>query len=280
MDTLGSSRCFQGRFKEALALHEKAIEGMKKTPPTNQEDIFIAMGNLGRVLWRYFRYEEAKEIHTEAVEGMKKVLGPAHLQTLVAMEDLAMSYLDCGEELLDDARELMLEVRDQRRKKLGKEQPFTLLAICNFARVESARGNTEEAENMFREAIPIAERSLGENHFGTLAGKVQFAQVLVRQKRYDEAEEVFTKVIERQRYVSAAREDGDHPDRIFALWHLVQCYELHGKIDDAISKVAELEQAIKTIGGQGLGELHPFAKKLQRKRTQLEAAKKASQENV
>lgn len=280
MDILGSSRCFQGRFKEALELHEKAIEGMKKTPPTNQEDIFIAMGNLGRVLWRYFRYEEAKEIHMEAVEGMKKVLGPTHLQTLVAMEDLATSYLDCGEELLDDARELMLEVCDQRRKRLGKEQPFTLLAICNLARVESARGNTDEAENLFREAIPIAERSLGENHFGTLAGKVHFAQVLVLQKRYDEAEEVFTKVIEKQRYVSAAREDGDHPDRIFALWHLVQCYELHGKIDDAIYRVAELEQAVKTIGGQGLGKLHPFAKKLQDKRTQLEAAKKASQENA
>ena len=109
---------------------------------------------------------------------------------------------------------------------------------------------------------------------------MHFAQVLFLQKRYDEAEEVFTKVIERQQYVSAAREDGDHPDRIFALWHLVQCYELHGKIDDAIHRVAELEQAVKTIGGQGLGKLHPFAKKLQGKRSQLEAAKKASQENA
>ncbi|KAF2096847.1 tetratricopeptide repeat domain-containing protein [Rhizodiscina lignyota] len=265
MDHLGSSRCFQGRFKEALELHEKTIKGMKSTPPSNQEDLFIAMRNLGRVKWRYFQYEEAKEIHTKAMEGIAKLLGPTHPQTLGAMEDLALSYLDCGQDRLDDARDLMLKVLDQRQLTLGKEHPLSLLATSNLARVESARDNTIEAERLFRRAIPIAERSLGENHFGTLAGKVHFANVLVRQKRYDEAEEIFTKVVERQRYKSAARENGDHPDRIFAMWHLVRCYELHGKVDDALLVTAQLEQVVNTIGGQGLGKLHPFAKQLTEK---------------
>ncbi|KAF2817454.1 uncharacterized protein BDZ99DRAFT_374465 [Mytilinidion resinicola] len=280
MDILASSRCFQGRFKEALELHERAIAGMKRTPPTNPEDIFIAIGNLGRVLWRYFRYKDAMDLHKDAVEGLTKTLGPTHLQTLLGKEDLAMSYLDCGEDLLDPARKLMLEVLDQRKKRLGGEQPFTLLAICNLARVESACGNNDEAEKLFRETIPIAERTLGENHYGTLAAKVHFAIVLTRQKKYDEAEEVFTKVVERHRYESAARADGDHPDRIFALWHLVLCYELHGKVDDALLRVMELETVLTTIGGQGLGKLHPFAKRLQDKRAELETAQKAPQENI
>lgn len=273
MDTLASSKCFQGKFKESLELHEKAIAGMKESNATKEEDLFIAMGNLGRILWRYFRYEEAKNTHAQALEGLKRVLGPTHLQTLVAMEDLAMSYLDCGEKWLASAHELMLEVLSQRESRLGKEQPFTLLAICNLARVKSAMGKTVEAEALFRNALPIAERSLGANHFGTLAGKVHFAQVLVRQKRYDDAEDIFVKVVEKQRYASAAREDGDHPDRILALWYLLQCYELHGKLDDALGRVAELERVVETIGGEGLGKLHPFAQKLAKKRGELEAAK-------
>lgn len=276
LDTLGSSRCFQGRFKEALELHTRAIEGMTKTPPKNPEDIYIAKGNLGRVLWRYFRYDEAREIHMEAVEGLTRVLGPKHLQTLIAMEDLAISYLDCGEKYLEDAHKLIVEVLEQRRTRLGKEQPYTLLAICSLARVENARGNSMEAERLFREAIPVAERTLGVNHFGTLAGKVYFAQVLVRQKRYEEAEEVLVKVVEKQRYASAARDDGDHPDRIFALWQLVLCYELHGKHDFALERIKELERAVGTIGGQGLGKLHPFAQRLENKRRELESAKKGS----
>lgn len=276
MDTLGSSRCYQGRFKESLELHSKAIKGMEETEQVDKEDYYVALCNLGRINWRYFRFEEAKNFHLQALEGLKRVLGPTHLQTLVAMEDLAMSYMDCGEEFLETAHALMLEVLNQRKAKLGNEQPFTLLAICNLARVKCALGQTIEAENLFRGAIPIAEKSLGENHIGTLGGKTHFAQVLVKQKRYAEAEEIFTKVIEKERYATAARNDGEYPDRIFALWCLAQCYELHGKIDDALVRLTELRSAVDSIGGQGFGKLHPISEKIREKREELEALKNSA----
>ncbi|CZR65421.1 uncharacterized protein PAC_15321 [Phialocephala subalpina] len=280
MDTLGSSKCFQGRFKESLELHEKAIAGMKATPLTKEEDLYIAMGNLGRILWRYFRYQEARVAHEQALEGLERVLGPTHLQTLIAMEDLAVSYLDCGEQYLDRAHELITSVLSQRESRLGKEQPFTLLAICNLARVKSAMGQNVEAEALFRAALPIAERTIGVNHFGTLAGKVRFAQVLMKQGKFEEAEEVFVKVVEKQRYASAARTDGDHPDRILALWYLVLCYESHGRIEDALVRVDELDRVVATIGGEGLGRLHPFQKRLDAKREELEGVKSKAAELV
>lgn len=171
MDTLGASRCFQGRFKEAKELHEKAIDGMTRTLGPEHEDTLIAVDNLGRVMWRYFRYDEARELHWRAMTGMKKLLGSTHSHTLTAMESLAMAYLQIGkEELLEEALKLMEEVLAQRQKKLGKEQPYTLLAICNLARIKSALGEGIEAEQMMHAALLIAERNLGENHFGTLAG--------------------------------------------------------------------------------------------------------------
>jgi hypothetical protein len=280
MDILGSSRCTQGRFKESLELHEKAIAGMKKIKDLpNPEDLYIAMGNRGSMLWRYFRFDDARKVRTEVLEGLKKILGATHIQTLSAMEDLALSYIYCGEEWLDQAHDLMLEVLRQRETRYGKRHPFTLLAMCSLARVKSAMGQTAEAEKIFREGIPIAEQVLGENYIGALAGKAHFAHVLMKRKLYDEAEEVLVKVVEKKKYDLSARKDGDHPDRIYALWFLIQCYQLHGKTYRALEVLGELEEVIATIGGQGLGKLHPFAKRLTVKREELESYKTAEENN-
>ncbi|KAL8712639.1 MAG: hypothetical protein Q9220_003170 [cf. Caloplaca sp. 1 TL-2023] len=120
-----------------------------------------------------------------------------------------------------------------------------------------------------RATLPIAKRNLGEDHFGTLMGMTHLAQVLVRQRRYPEAERMLTEVTEQSRYASAARDDGEHPDRILALWYLVLCYEAHGKIVEAIAVCLELARAVATIGGEGLGLLHPFAKRLESKVEEL-----------
>lgn len=81
------------------------------------------------------------------------------------------------------------------------------------------------------------------------------------------------KVAEKQRHASSAQEDGDHPDQIIALWYMIQCYELHGKVDDALARMDELEGVIATIGGEGLGKLHPFAKTVASKRDELKQGK-------
>lgn len=265
MDVLGVSRCFQGRFEEARELHEKAIEGMTKVLGPDHEDTLLATDNLGRVMWRYFQYEVAHDLHAKAFEGLSKAksFGPTHAKTLEAKECLALSSIDLPGADLQSAHDMMLEVKRERKRRLGTEQPWTLLARCNLARIKSAMGDTAKAEKLMRKALPIAQRNLGENHFGTLMGKTHLAQVLVRQKRYDEAEYMFLDVIQRHRYGSAARDDGEHPDRIFAMRYLLKCYTEHGKFRDALDMCDQIQEAISTIGGQGLGLLHPIAKWLE-----------------
>lgn len=264
MDTLGVSRCYQGRFKDALPLHEKAIKGMTKTLGADHKDTLIAIDNLGRVYHRYFRYDEARKSHTRAVDGMKRVLGPTHLDTLVAKHSLAMTYLELGEEFLVTAHELMLYVVEQRKKKLGKENPYTLCSVCNLARIKNTLGYSDEAEGIMRAALPIAERNLGENHFGPLAGKAQLAQILVSQRRYNEAESIFIDVIQRHRYQNGAQ-NGEHLDRIMAMWYLLQCYQKQGKVEDAIHVCDEISEGLNTLGAH----LHPFYKRIVDKQKEL-----------
>jgi tetratricopeptide (TPR) repeat protein len=119
---------------------------------------------------------------------------------------------------MSPAHELMTEVLELRKKKLGREHSYTLLAICNLGIIKSALNRMDEAEEIMRAALHRAERNLGENHFGILAGRAYLANVLVRQKRYSEAEDLFTDAIQQRRYVTMARDDGEHPDRKTAMY--------------------------------------------------------------
>ncbi|KAL8712638.1 MAG: hypothetical protein Q9220_003169 [cf. Caloplaca sp. 1 TL-2023] len=132
MDTLGASRCFQGRFREARQLHDTAIKGMNTVLGPMHDDTILAVDNLGRVMWRYFQYDEARVLHAKAVDGFtkSKTIGPTHEKTLVAKECLAIAHLDSVGNLVHltderphPAHELMLEVLEERKRKLGKEQP-------------------------------------------------------------------------------------------------------------------------------------------------------------
>jgi tetratricopeptide (TPR) repeat protein len=188
LDTLGSIRLFQGRFKDALRFGQEALDGMSRTLGTDNEDTLRAMENVGLVHTRYFRFQEERVLLEKVAEGMKRVLGPTHLDTLAAMESLAMTYLELSGDLLPSARVMMEEVLEQRKEKPGKEQPYTLLAICNLGRIRSVMGEHVAAGQMMRPALRIAERNLGENHFGTLAGKAHLARVIARAGRFQEAE--------------------------------------------------------------------------------------------
>lgn len=280
MDFVAESCAIQGGFNEARQLHQKAVDRMTEVLGADHEDTLIAVDNLGAMMTRYFLFDQAKDLHLKALTGMQRVLGPTDLRTLVAMEHLALAYMEIGAEHWDHAHAMQAQVLEERRERLGKEHPYTLLAIANLARIKTTLNQTDEAENMLRTALPIAERNLGENHAGTLLGRVWLSQVLVREQRYIEAEELLTQVVQRQLYESSAREDGEHTDRIQALWLLLKCYQLGGKIEDAIRTGNELSVALSTIGGQGLGKKHVFAKILADKQDELLAAQRASLANV
>ena len=264
MDTLGVSRWQQGRFTEAHELHRLAISGLTALLGPSHEDTLKATAHLGRVLDKFFRFDDAKTLHLTAVTGMKKTLGPSHLETLIAMDNLAMTYLSLGDAYLLRAQDLLVDVLDLRTKKLGKEHPYTLWAMCNLARVETALGDLPEAEDRIRAGLAVAVRNLGPDHIGTLYGQVYLAQVLVARERYGEAEGLFLHVIERHRYMAAASHS-QHPDRVSAMWYLLQCYRLQNRVEEALRLCGEIAEGLAVLGA---GD-HPLARQVEEVRVGL-----------
>ena len=250
MDSLAMSYWLSGRYKEASAVLETVVRRSSEVLGPDHEDTLRAVDHSGLIETRYEKFVEAKDLHLRAVLGMKnsKTLGPDHLDTLIAKDNLGMAYLNLGKDYLGLARELLTEVVDQRRRKLGKEHPFTLWAIANLARIKSSCGDVEEAEEDFRAALIVAERNLGPDHIGTLYGRSRLGQLLASCGRYDEAEAILTDVIEKHKIMASAR-NSEHPDRLLALFYLLHCHRLRGEFDQAIEICDEIIRGLEALGG-------------------------------
>jgi hypothetical protein len=272
MSSLATAHLSQGRLDEGIGLHRKAIERMTRVLGDEHEDTLIAVDALGQAMQVCCRVDEAKHLHLRAVNGLKKRLGPRHLSTLLAMENLAMAYLGLDIEL-NVANDIMVEVLAQRKEKLGNENPHTLLAILNLARIKSSLNNLQEAEEMILTVQPIAIQNLGENHSSVLIGQTHLSQVLVRQKRYSEAETILADVLYRRKYVVQVA--NKHPDWCQVLYYFVHCYQLQGQISSALYVCEELDGAVRELKVCGMSAWHAFEQKARDIRRELEAARRA-----
>lgn len=265
-DSLGTALALKGRWAEALAIHEDNVGKMRVLYGEDHEKTLKSIRNVARLHYRYMEYGKATELHQVAWEGLKRRLPETHLETLTSLEDLAMSYLrhyaepadQVSAERLFESHERVKFVLEQRRKILGKEQPYTLLASLYLAQLKSALGQHREAERMIREGLPAAERNLGEEHTAVLAAKASCARLFIQIGRCEEAEEILRTLIRKVKYREMSDEDGDHPDRIAALWFLTECLEKQERFEDALGMAEEVVGAMQKIGGNGLGYKHKF----------------------
>ena len=279
MDLLGESRWQQGQFTNSLKLHEQAYNGFTRILGPGHANTLKAADNLGRAHATFWRMERARELLVMAVAGMRShsELGPMHLDTLVAMDHLALAYLERqpyeynGGEDLDRAYELSVEVLTSREKKLGKEHPFTLWAAANLARVKGARGDLVEAESDIRAGLTIAIRNLGAQHMGILFGRLHLGHNLMRQGRISEAIELLIEAADSGRHIASAN-NGEHPDRIGSLHQLSHCYKIQGKFDEAVKACEEAIHGLAAIGGQG----HPYMMHLEGLLEELQSLRTAS----
>ena len=276
MDLLGRSQSSRGRIKEALRLHETAIQGLRKYLPSDDAvvlsrdhpaiaDYFRALTNLAYIHQRYFRYQKARDTYTIAIEGLIKALGPKDDDTLFAMEGQAMANLEIGGDSVHLARDTMIEVVKQRHENAGPENGYTLWSILLLSRVKTALGQGQEAEKDMRGAIETATSIYGGKHFAVLAARAHLANTLIQIQRYSDAEKILQDVMDPANYKTGAREEGDHPDRLQAMWFAVECYTIQGKFEEGIRRCEEIADTLQAFGG---GQ-HPFAEKARKRKDQL-----------
>lgn len=269
----------QGRQTDARLLQEAVLADMKRLLPDNHEDMLDVMDRLGSTHNKFWDFEKAYRLHSAAVKGMEKKNDSRHLRTLEAKENMCTAVVMLGSEFLESAPELvkevlelrdaapdiMQEVLDVRKLVLGKENPYTLLAMVNRAIVLAAAGRLEDAEELVQEGLPVAARTLGPEHLGTMYGRQVLAGIWLEQGRHHEAERLLLEVTESQKKIPSPRGDF-HPDRLGSLIELARCCFMLGKIGQAIDICDETIRGFESIEA---GK-HPLANKLRAARSRMD----------
>ncbi|RAK79532.1 tetratricopeptide repeat domain-containing protein [Aspergillus fijiensis CBS 313.89] len=271
MDDLGAICLAGSRLQEAYCLHQAVVRKLSQLDGfgPQHETTCAAVQSLAHVEHRYLEHEKAFELQSRAYEGLRRILGPTHPQTLEAQDNLASSYGFLGEAHLPLALQLSEEVLQIRTQTLGREHPLTLQSTLTVAKIQTAMDRFAEAEQLFLDGLPVAERNLGPNHLGTLAARTWLGHLYWRQERHSEAQAIWIDVISKQRYEQSRRADGEHTDRIQAMWFLLHSYEDQGRVDDALQISEEITQLLYDFGGEGLGPKHKLWGHLQKKRESL-----------
>ncbi|KAI0114262.1 hypothetical protein F4776DRAFT_656662 [Hypoxylon sp. NC0597] len=259
-DALGRTRFQQGQYTNARKLQERVLQELLQRLPRDDATVLKAKDNLGNTICKFWgteHFKKALELHSEAAEGMAKVHGPDHEHTLIAKENLCRVAVLLGGTHLESIPDVMAEVLNTRRDKLGKEHPYTLLSSANMAIVLSGTGQLAEAHELVCNVLPVADRLLGPDHIGTLFGRYTLACILVQRGRYAEAEDLLVYIADCQKNMASNRGDY-HPDRLATLIELARCSFLLGKVGRAIDICDEAIFGFDSISV----EPHPLANSL------------------
>jgi non-specific serine/threonine protein kinase/serine/threonine-protein kinase len=116
----------------------------------------------------------------------RRVSGAEHPDTLLAVNDLGMTYVTEGKYLQADA--LLAKAPEIARRVSGTDHPLTLALTDSLARLRDGEGKFAQAEALFETVLNARRRQFGEEQVSTLRAAYLLARVRLQQRKYSEAE--------------------------------------------------------------------------------------------
>ncbi|KAK4044690.1 kinesin light chain [Parachaetomium inaequale] len=168
--TLGLLYADQGRYKEAEAMYERALEGYEKARckekawgPEHTSTLYT-VNNLGNLYAEQGRYKEAEAVYERALEGKEKVWGPEHTSTLDTVNNLGNLYKNQGRH--KEAEAMYERALEGYEKALGKDAVVTYVpfldAVTNLGLLNADTGQAARAEELYKVALTGIRKVFGD----------------------------------------------------------------------------------------------------------------------
>ncbi len=171
----------------------KTVEREMGSDPRTAGSLEFTLGKTYRNLGLY---KQAEEHARRAVEIRRRAFGVENLDTLQAMNILAVVYY--YEANYGEAEKLDQETLVAKRRMLGPEHPETLQSMNNLAIVYDAEGRYDEALKLDQETLDVKRRVLGPDHPDTLNSMNNLGVVYFDKGDYEKCEELMREVLENQ----------------------------------------------------------------------------------
>jgi tetratricopeptide (TPR) repeat protein len=120
---------------------------------------------IARVLSEAHKWIAAEELVTWEIMASSRLSGENHLDTIVAMANLATLYWSQGR--WDEAELLDIEVLSASLKVLGEDHPDTITAMDSLAATYKGLGRPQEAKALLLKVLKYNIKELGVEHCNT-----------------------------------------------------------------------------------------------------------------
>ncbi|HQR08357.1 MAG TPA: serine/threonine-protein kinase [Gemmatales bacterium] len=261
----------QGKFEQAVQLHQEILKLLKAKPGQQADGIIICMNNLAECYRAMGKLDLAIPLMEETLKLMKATYGTDAPEIIIFMNNQAVAYRDAGkldlaiplyEEAiklsivrfggdhpntllatnnlavaykssgkLDQAVRLYREVLNQQLSKLSKTHPDTLVTMSNLAMAYREAGQLEDAIPLMEETLKLKTSTYGKSNPSTLMSMSNLALCYKSAGKTTQATLLNEETLKQRKEVLGA----DHPETLLSMLNLAQCYEDTNRLPEATS---------------------------------------------
>jgi len=189
---LGWTLILQGEFEDAMSILTSTLDSQKLILETNHPSIWMTTTNLARAAQKIGQYDKAEELQLAVLEYHMQQSGPTGLDTLGAMNNLALTYRYQGRFV---EAETILKYILLEWKQSDLTRPLLALgAQNNLGLVFRAQNKLDEAEELLGKTIEEYTTRLGDSHPDTITSMDSLFHVYITQRRFNMARNIGSKV--------------------------------------------------------------------------------------
>jgi tetratricopeptide (TPR) repeat protein len=161
-ERLGNAKCNQGEYREALKLHEKALEIRQQSFPINHPNLACSYNNIGNVYKEMRKYSKALSYYQKDLAISQQSLPPNHPDLAMSYNNIGVVYDDMGEySKALSSYETALEIWQQ---SVPPNHPDLGMSYNNIGAVYESMGNYSKACSFYERALDNGQNSLPSNH--------------------------------------------------------------------------------------------------------------------
>ncbi|MBF0214272.1 MAG: tetratricopeptide repeat protein [Magnetococcales bacterium] len=138
-------------------------------------------------------FVKARELRKGVLAGWEKALGADHPAALEAGLVLARLHLNMGD--ADSAHQWLVGARERFEKSLGNWHPRLAECLALTATALARKGEVKGALAEYEKAFEIQRMALPSNALAALTPRVEAAELIRREGRFDEARKILEEVI-------------------------------------------------------------------------------------
>ncbi|KAL8813202.1 MAG: hypothetical protein Q9200_000431 [Gallowayella weberi] len=192
MSTLATALSALGKHDEAEKMLRELLQLNEEILGKTDKETLGSMVDLAHSLHNQGKYADSEKLARETLALCQTALEPNLVFKLDTMSLLALALH--GQKLLDEGRNLQLEVVQASHEVFGKDHPQTMVHMHNLAMILEDC-DSEESEKLYRQLIQSRERVLRRGHPDTLISIGRLAALLRETGAQDEAVKLQRQVV-------------------------------------------------------------------------------------